>query len=256
MGIFRKSIHDRVATITIDNPTKANSMSMDMLWDLYDIMGHIAGDDTIKAVVINGVGEKYFSAGANVKQWGQLSPQDMGLQWVTDGQRIYKAVRDCNKPVIAVLNGHALGGGFELALMADYRLAVDTATVALPEPMVGTLPGWLAAEQLATMTSIAVTKSLVLFGNKLSATDAKNHGIINEVCSPNALDVTLQALLDKVMTRSTYITTLGKRLVHGAYGINRVETLHELATICAKASTAGEEGVQAFVEKRPPQFKD
>lgn len=256
MGIIRKSIHDGVATITIDNPTKANSMSMDMLWNLYDIMMHVARNDAIKAVVINGMGEKYFSAGANVKQWGQLSPKDMGLQWVADGQRIYKAVRDCNKPVIAVLNGHALGGGFELALMADYRLAVDTATVALPEPMVGTLPGWLAAEQLATMTSIAVTKSLVLFGDTLSATDAKKHGIINEVCSPSALDATLKTLLDKIMGRSTYITALGKRLVHGAYGINATETLHELATICAKASSAGEEGIQAFVEKRPPRFKD
>lgn len=255
MAQIHCDIHDKVATITIDNVNKANCLSMKMVGQIATHIDMISQSDA-QVIVLRGAGDKFFCAGADIKEWGQLSPDDMSRKWIRNGQQVFKKLRSSDIPVICVLNGHALGGGLELALMADYRVAVDYAKIGLPETIVGTIPGWLASEQLSKLTSISVAKQMILFGENLTADQAYQQGIINKVCPPKILDETINNLITAVKNRSPYIGSVAKRLIHATYGIDGNDVLHEFAVYLSGASTAGEEGKNAFIEKRPPNFPE
>lgn len=249
-------IQDSVATITIDNVAKANCLTMDMVHQLAECFHTLRCQKDLHAIVITGAGSRFFCAGADIREWGALSPDDMSRRWIRQGHAVFDVVRTCDIPTIAVVNGHAFGGGLELALMCDYRLAVRDADFALPEAMVGTIPGWLACEQLAKLTSIGVAKQLILFGEKMSAETAQSHGIVSKVCCADTMSDTLDGILDTLKTRSPYIASVGKRLIQASYGMDTHNVLHEFAVYMTGASDAGTEGKTAFLEKRPPVFSE
>ncbi len=256
MGQITCNIKNNIATITIDNIHKANCLSMDMLHMLSVHMDTISNTPHVRAIVLRGKGDTFFCAGADIKEWGQLSPDDMSRKWIRGGHKVYQALRACDIPSICVLNGHAYGGGLEIALMCDYRLAVDGINIGLPEGSVGTIPGWLASEQLAQMTSIAIAKQMILFGENISAHQAQQQGIITRVCPMDSVSDTLTSILDKITCRSPYITSVAKRLVHATYGIDSNPILHEFAVYMTGASKAGDEGKNAFIEKRQAKFTE
>ncbi len=256
MGHITCTVDNHIATLTIANTQKANCLSMAMLNALSAHIDTLSDNDTVRAIVLTGAGDRFFCAGADIKEWGQLSPDHMSRKWIRGGHKVYQALRACDMPTVCVLNGHAYGGGLEMALMCDYRLAVDTVEIGLPEAMVGTIPGWLASEQLAQLTSIAIAKQMILFGENLSATQAQQHGIISKVCPAESLDNTLHHILDNITVRSPYITSVAKRLIHATYGIDTTPVLHEFAVYMTGASDAGNEGKNAFIEKRPAHFTE
>ena len=256
MGQIDCNIHENIATITIDNINKANCLSMDMVSQLATHINTINSRSDIQGIVLRGAGDRFFCAGADIKEWGQLSPDHMSRKWIRNGHRVFKSLRSSDIPVICVLNGHALGGGLELALMCDYRLSVDYAKIGLPETIVGTIPGWLASEQLSKLTSISVAKQMILFGETLTAEHAYQQGIINKVCSADMLDETIHNVILAIKKRSPYIGSVAKRLIHATYGIDSNDILHEFAVYLSGASKAGDEGKNAFIEKRPPDFPE
>lgn len=254
-GVITLGQSQCVATLTIDNRAKANCLTLAMLEQLSDHITTIENDDSIRAVVITGAGDSFFCSGADVREWGAMPPQDMAGKWIRRGNRVFKKLRELDTPVIALLNGHALGGGLELALMADYRLCADTAKIALPELSVGIVPGWLATQQLSRLTSMTVVKDMLMFGQQLSAQQAQDCHIVNDVCTADTAQQKLDDVVGAVLANSAYLSSVAKRLIHGSYGIDVDEILHEFSADMASGSDACTEGKKAFAEKRKPHFR-
>lgn len=255
MAHIHLQINASVAKLSIDNPSKANCLTQAMLDELFNHLHTIESTADTRMIILTGTGESFFCSGADVKEWSNFSPDVMSRQWVRGGHQVFRALRCCDIPTVCVLNGHALGGGLELALMCDYRIAVDHVKVALPEGSIGTIPGWLACEQLAQLTAISTVKQMILFGKQFSAKQAYQKGIIDALYDVETLDETLNELLTTLQGRSPYITSVAKRLIHASYGVDSSAILHEFASYMTIASEAGEEGKRAFMEKRLPNFK-
>lgn len=255
MAHIHLEIYPFMAKLSIDNPSKANCLTQAMLDELLTHLHTIEKTEGMRMIVLTGTGERFFCSGADVKEWSKLSADAMSRQWVRGGHQVFRALRGCDIPTVCVLNGDAFGGGLELALMCDYRIALKGVDLALPEGGVGTIPGWLACEQLAQLTSISTAKQMILLGKKLSAKQAHHQGIIDQLCEAEMLVPTLDDLLRTLQGRSPYISSVAKRLIHASYGIDSTAVLHEFAAYMTIASEAGKEGKKAFIEKRPPNFE-
>ena len=156
MTSVRLHLAGPVATLTLDNPAKLNCFTVDMLAQLAGHLDLIEARPEIRAVIVTGEGEKAFCSGADINAWGDLSPADFARNWVRGGHRIFDRLARLSKPTVAALNGHAFGGGLELAAACDSRLITPKATVALPEGGVGIVPGWSGNQRLARSIPEAV----------------------------------------------------------------------------------------------------
>src|SRR4051794_25679846 len=138
----------------------------------------------IRAVILAGTGERAFSVGADVNAWAALEPIEMWRRWVRDGHRVFDAMAQLRQPTIAAMNGFTLGGGLELALATDIRIAADGIEFGSPEVKIGTVPGWGGTQRLARLIGVARAKQLVFTGARIDAAKAEAWGLVNEVVSP------------------------------------------------------------------------
>jgi enoyl-CoA hydratase len=241
-----------IAVLTIANEAKLNALTMAMLDALE---GHLAqidrGIDT-RAVIITGAGEKAFCCGADIAEWGALSPGEFARGWVRDGHRIFDRLARLSKPTIGALNGHAFGGGLELAAACDIRVMTPRATLALPEAKVGIVPGWSGTQRLMRLLPEPVVKEMALFGRRISATRAVGAGFAVEVAE-NALEAAkgIAASLGDVSPRANEIS---KAMIHAAVGEDRGAAIEALGAAAAGSSADRDEGVDAFLNKRSPKF--
>jgi len=166
--------------ITINRPQKLNALTMDMGKELLHLLDTAAADSSLRAIVITGFGEKAFCAGADIAEEHILSPEEL-VSFCYTGQKICDAIENNPLPVVAALNGYALGGGFELAMACDFRIAVQEALMGLPELNLGALPGWGGMLRLVKAVGTPVAKEIVLLRKILSAEDALKRGLINEI---------------------------------------------------------------------------
>ena len=158
-----------VATLTLDRPAKLNAIGLDMLAELDRLLAEVDVNPDVRAVIITGSGERAFSVGADVNAWAVLEPLDMWRSWIREGHRVLRRLADLRQPTIAAINGYAFGGGLELALAADIRIAADSATFALPETKIGTLPGWAGTTRLPEVIGAARAKQMVFSGCRIDA---------------------------------------------------------------------------------------
>ncbi len=252
MSAITLSYDGPIAVLTVSNEAKLNALTMAMLDALDAHLRQIDRDTDTRAVIVTGAGEKAFCCGADIAEWGALSPAEFARGWVRDGHRIFDRLARLSKPTIGALNGHAFGGGLELAAACDIRVMTARATLALPEAKVGIVPGWSGTQRLMRLLPEPVAKEMALFGRRISADRAVAVGFVAEVAE-NALDAAKQiaANLADVSPRANEIT---KAMIHGAVGEDRGAAIEALGSAAAGPSADRNEGVDAFLNKRAPNF--
>ncbi|SFQ05433.1 enoyl-CoA hydratase-related protein [Tranquillimonas alkanivorans] len=250
-------VRDHVARVTIDRPDRMNAVDaateaeLDRIWDEIEVR------DDIRCVVLTGAGDRAFSAGADMK----ANTGKSGLEyWATGNPNGFGGISlrtSLSIPVIARVNGLALGGGFEMVLGADIVIAAETAKFGLPEAKVGRLPldGGMVALQRLIPRNIAA--GLMMTGRTLSATEAAHYGLVNAVVAPEALDEEVDAWVTDVLSCAPLSVAAIKQTVRQTAHLSPVEArnLQTPALMAALASEDQEEGVQAFREKRTPVWR-
>ena len=240
---------DRVATLTLDRPAKLNAIGPEMVAELERLLAEIDADRDIRAVIMTGSGGRAFSVGADVNAWSALEPLDMWRAWIRDGHRVLERLANLRQPTIAAINGYAFGGGLELALAADIRIAADSATFALPETKIGTLPGWAGTKRLPQAIGVSRTKQMIFSGSRIDAVTAERWGLVNEVVALDALIDRCRSLASEIAANAPVSVQLAKAIISGDEAAPEA-----FAGALAAGTEDGREGIAAFREKRSPRF--
>jgi enoyl-CoA hydratase len=252
---IRTERRDAVTVLTLDRPDALNAMSPEMLDDLEAALLQIDADPGQRAIVLTGAGEKAFCAGADIAHMRRATPQEaraFGLR----GQGIADLIESLGTPVVAAVNGFALGGGCELALACDVRLAADSARLGQPEVTLGIIPGWGGTQRLARATSIGFAKDLILSGRLVKADEALRAGLVSQVLPRDELLDAAVGLAGQMASRPAEAVAAAKRLCNLALGGDTPSPYaRELDGFALCFGTPDQqEGMDAFSEKRPPQF--
>jgi enoyl-CoA hydratase len=252
MSAVHLHIERHVARISLDNPQKLNAFTPEMLRQLEAHCAELEGRADVHVVLVRSEGDRAFCAGADIKAWAPLSPFDFARAWVREGHRIFDRLARLSKPTIAVVQGHAFGGGLELASACDIRVMAPRASLALPEPLVGIVPGWSGTQRLARLIPEPVLKEMALFGRRVSAQRALQLGFVADVIE-NPLEEA-ESLAAAMETPSPRAIEVAKYQIHAAVGEDRGAMIEALGGGMIGASDDKAEGVQAFLEKRAPEF--
>ena len=252
MSSVSLTIKNNIAIVTLQNETKLNALTMAMLDALNGHLETLEADDKICGLILTGTGPKAFCCGADIGEWSQLSPKDFARYWVRRGHRIFDRLARLHLPTIAALNGHAFGGGLELASACDMRIMTASATLALPEAQIGVVPGWSGSQRLTRLMPEPVVKEMVLFGRRVGAERALNVGFVTEIVE----DVlsTAMNVMGGLAALSPRSIEVAKAMVHVAGGEDRAATTEALGGAAIAASDDLKEGVQAFRDKRQAAF--
>ncbi len=246
----------RVVWLTLNRPEAANALSGHLIAELRAQMGRLAERSDVLALVITGAGDKVFCAGADLKERRTLSPA--GVRAHLDQQSaLMNEVAAFPRPVLAALNGAALGGGLELALACDLRLGVEGAELGLPEVRLGIIPAAGGTQRLARACGLAVAKELILTGRRVTATTAARLGLLNRVVKPDGLRAAVQEVLGEIAHAAPLALGQAKCALDGGWD----QPLHAglaLERACYERLLDTEdrqEGLRAFSEKRLPRYQ-
>ncbi len=245
----------RIALITINRPDKLNALNIATRKELADALDELRNDEEIRVVVITGAGEKAFVAGADINEFaGRTAVQQRA---VMKAKSVFTAAEDFPKPLIAMINGFCLGGGCELALACDIRIASDRAKFGQPEINLGIIPGGGATQRLTRLIGEGKAMQMVLTGEMIDAQEAYRLGLVNEVHPAAELEAKTMEMATKIAEKSPIALTMAKTSVKNAARMNLREGLDQeidLFALCF-SSEDKEEGVRAFLEKRKADFK-
>ncbi len=249
------AIAERIAIITLNRPDALNAFNTAQLEALLAALRAIRDDREVRCVIVTGAGDRAFAAGADIKEMAELS-QSAGLAFGRLGHAVTKGLADLPQPTIAAVNGFALGGGCELALAADIRLASERAVFAQPEVTLGIPPGWGATQRLPRLVGPGLAAELILSGRRVSAEEALRIGLVNAVYPAGQLMAEAHRLAATITAGSPRAARAAKQAMAVAFGSTVGAGLDaELALFAASFGTADQrEGMRAFVEKRPPDF--
>jgi enoyl-CoA hydratase len=247
-------IDDAIATITLNRPAKLNALLPTMLALLERYCAQIEDDLSLRAVIVTGAGAKAFCVGADIGAWSTLEPLDMWRRWIREGHRVFTRLARLRQPVIAAIHGYALGGGLELALAADLRLAASDAHFALPETGIGTVPGWGGTHRLPALIGGARAKQLIFTGERIDARTAERWGLVNEVTPPGAVLSRARELATRIASRAPIAVQLTKQALDGVTDEGSAAALEAMAAAVAASTADGREGVASFREHRTPDF--
>ena len=246
---------DAVAVVTLNRPAKLNTLTPAMLDALEATARAIDADKNLRTVILTGAGERAFCVGADITEWAQLEPLDMWRRWVKRGHQVFDQWAQLRQPVIAALNGHAFGGGLELAITADIRIATESTQYALPEASIATCPGWSGTQRMVRLIGASQTKYLALSGERLNATRALQSGLIHEAVNTAELMTRAMALARQMATKAPISLQLTKQLVNAASGEEADCALEAMAGALAASTKDASEGIQSFQQKRPAVYQ-
>ncbi len=255
-GAVTLSIEDRIALVTIDRPSKLNALTSTMLSELGSVAEELDRRTEVRVVLLTGAGEKAFCAGADIAAWGDLDPLTMWRRWIRDGHKIFDAMAQLRQPVIAVINGLALGGGLELAATADIRIAERHARFGLPESRVGTMPGWSGTQRLVRRFGAPVVKRLALTGEMIDAETALSLGLVTDIAGTGQGLEDARSLADQIAARAPIAVELAKQLINQAEGEDRGAAIEGIAAAVTRYSEDGAVGLESFKQKREPNFRN
>lgn len=243
-----------IAVVTLDRPAKLNSLTPLMLDELEVIVRGFDVDPSLRVVVLKGSGSKAFCVGADINEWAALQPMDMWRRWVKRGHQVFDQWARLRQPVITAINGHAFGGGLELAITGDIRIAARQAKFALPEASIGTCPGWSGTQRLVQLIGASHAKYLALSGLRLSAEDALRMGLVHEVVDEGELESRSMALARDMAAKAPVALQLTKQLINSATGEGAAAALEAMAGALAATTDDAAEGISSFQQKRSPHY--
>jgi enoyl-CoA hydratase len=242
-----------IATITINRPDKLNTLNAGVLNELKQAAERVLADENVKAVILTGAGEKAFVAGADIKELNTLN-RELGEKLSARGQAVFAAFENCPKPVIAVVNGYALGGGAELAMACHIRIATENAVFGLPEVSLGLIPGYGGTQRLPALVGRAKAMELILTGGQLKAEDALKAGLVNHVAPAGEAAGKAKELASKMLRNGPVALAKAIQAVNAASGNDGFAKEAQLfGELCETEDFR--EGTSAFLEKRKADFR-
>ena len=248
-------IQDQVAWIQIDRPTKLNALNRAVLEELNQVFSDLRTDTSVRVIVLTGSGEKAFVAGADIAEFSEFGPVE-GRALAQKGQdAVFTFIEQMNKPVIAAINGFALGGGLELAMSCHIRIASANAKMGLPETSLGVIPGYGGTQRLAQIIGKGRAMELILSCQMLAADQALDFGLVTQVVPQEELLPAAAALAQKILKNSPFAIGQAIQAVNAAYeeGLNGFEAEVNGFGTCF-GSEDFKEGTLAFLEKRKANF--
>ena len=248
---------NRIAFVTINRPDKLNALNAQAKTELKAAFEEIRDDSEVDAVVLTGAGEKGFVAGTDIKELTQLDEQS-GKSFSEEGQAVLNLIENLGKPVIAAVNGYALGGGTELALACHIRIASENAKFGQPEVNLGIIPGYGGTQRLARIVGKGRALEMILSGDQIDAQEALRIGLVNKVVPLPDLLKTAEALAAKIISKGQMAVKLALQSVNATHELSLAagQSLEvELFGRCCKSEDF-KEGITAFLEKRKPVFKN
>lgn len=245
-----------VALVTINRPKVLNALNTPTLDELRRIILDIKHDDAIRVVIITGAGEKSFVAGADINELAIQTPVS-GRAHALTGQHVLDLIENLGKPVIAAINGYALGGGCELAMACTLRIAADTAKLGQPEIALGILPGYAGTQRLSRLVGKGKAMEMILTGTPVSASEAEGIGLVNRVVPALQLMAETKKLAAELATRPPIAMRYIVDAVNQGLEMPFAEACRYEATLFGLVAATDDmrEGTRAFLEKRPAEFK-
>jgi enoyl-CoA hydratase len=251
------TVADGIATVTINRPSKYNALNVAVVKRLRELFKRAEEDDAVRVVVLTGAGDKAFAAGADITEFqGKDSKSVRPLS--ENGQDFCKYVEAMSKPVVAAINGFALGGGCEIAMACDIRYASANAKFGQPEINLGIIPGFGGTVRLARLVGLGLAKELVYTGDQISSEEALRIGLVNKVFeSVEALHAGVSELAAKLAKKPGVAVRLAKQSLNNTWSTPLKQNLEfEVDVFCKTFDTEDMvEGVDAFISKRKPEFK-
>lgn len=247
---------DAVLIVTINRPDKLNALNTRTIAELREVMDEAAGDTGVRVVVLTGAGEKSFVAGADINELAVQTPV-AGREHARAGQSVFDRIEHLGKPVIAAVNGFALGGGCELAMACTIRLAADTAKFGQPEINLGLIPGYAGSQRLPRLVGRGRALELLLTGKQIPADEAFRIGLVNRVVPAADLMTTARALAQELAAKAPIAVRYILEAVAGGLDMSFADAQDYEATLFGLVATTEDmrEGTRAFLEKRKAAFQ-
>ena len=246
---------DAIAIVTINRPTKLNALNKATIQELHDGFKSLNEDKSVKAIIVTGSGEKAFVAGADISEFANFSVEEGG-NLAAEGQRLlFDFVQNLSTPVIAAVNGFALGGGLELAMSCHFRVASDNAKMGLPEVTLGVIPGYGGTQRLAQLVGKGRAMEMIMTAGMIDAETAKNYGLVNHVVAQEELLDFTKAIATKITKNSSVAIAKAIEAINANFedGTNGYEV--EIKNFGLSFGTEDfKEGTTAFLEKRKAEF--
>ncbi|MGB3590469.1 MAG: enoyl-CoA hydratase-related protein [Nonlabens sp.] len=244
-----------IATITINRPSKLNALNKETIEELSYAIGDASDDHEVRVIILTGSGEKAFVAGADISEFADFD-EEQGSKLAAHGQEIlFNKIENCNTPIIAAINGFALGGGLELAMAAHFRVASGTARMGLPEVSLGVIPGYGGTQRLPQLVGKGRAMEMIMTAGMINAGTAHEYGLVNHVVTQEELMDTCKVLAKKIMKNSPMAIGAAINAVNAGFkdGVDGFD--EEIKQFGASFGTTDfVEGTTAFLEKRKANF--
>lgn len=249
------SLDNNVLTITINRPEKLNALNKEVFTDLDNVITEIEKNPDVKSAIITGAGTKAFVAGADISEFGGLS-KEQAIAMAKRGQDIFSRIESCNKPIIAAINGFALGGGCELSMACHFRIASDNAKFGQPEVNLGLIPGYGGTQRLVQLIGKGRAIELLISGNMIDANTALQYGLVNHVVKQDDLLSKARSILETINSKAPLAVGASIKVANAVFD----ETVDGFDLEIKEFGNCFDtedmkEGTAAFLEKRKPDFK-
>lgn len=250
------TVKDRIAWVTINRPDKLNALNAQCKTELKDLFTNLRSNSEVAVIILTGAGEKAFVAGTDIGELMKLNAVS-GKDFSLEGQAVFDLIQHLGKPVIAAINGYALGGGCEIALASHIRVASNNAKFGQPEVNLGVIPGYGGTQRLARLIGAGRAMEMILTGNQIDANEALRIGLVNKVVPLEELPKTAESIAKNIITKSQLAIRMSLKAINAAWEMPLSEGLSIEAGLFGESCSTedAKEGISAFLEKRKPNFK-